>query len=468
MRLRITFLVVFLLAGLLAAGSNLAVQGTVAQPFDQLSTPAPGITCDQLVTLAETSVGLVCNGIGRNQACYGNHLVSVQFQPNSTLKFQQSGDTVDLLQIKRLSTSPLNMQSHDWGIAVIKAQANLPDSLPGQNVTFLLYGDTTVDNPSPAMNAVTISTRIGSTNCTQVPDSAVLIQSPSGSNVPMNINGADVTLGSTAYVTAELGQSFTLAIVEGTGVVTSNGVTRTVPPGAQVSIPLGGANGLTANGAPSELQPFDLPAIQLAPLKLLDRRVTIPPPYVPGQTVVTTEVPSSTEPPAPATAEATAAVGACVPRTDWPYRYVIQSGDTLYTIAAKLNMPVADLEAGDCITDPIRLVAGRSIQVPRPVATRVPPTPTLAPTSTTAALSNAYTGPNLRADTNPLPYLECTTVRWDLDNIDKVYFDGKPTVGHGSAKVCPTETKTYNLLVVAHDGTRTNYPITITVESEPS
>ncbi|MEP7290237.1 MAG: LysM peptidoglycan-binding domain-containing protein [Chloroflexota bacterium] len=453
MHSRITFLTLFLLVGLLAAGGNLA-----AEPAGQISTPAPDITCDQLVVLAETSVALVCDGLGRNQACYGNRLVSVEFQPNSGLAFQQSGDTVDLLAVRRLSTSPLNIQNRDWGIAVVKAQANLPDALPGQNVTFLLYGDTTVDNPSPSMNAVTVSTRIGSTTCTDVPDSAVLIQSPSGSQVAMNINGADVTLGSTAYITAQQGSEFTFAVVEGTGVIISDGVERTVLPGAQVRIPLGGVDGLQADGAPSELEPFDAEAIGLAPFRLLDRRVTIPEPLQPGQTAPNTDTPT---PAVNQTPETTA----CVPRTDWPYRYVIQPAETLYDIAAKLNMRVDDLQAGDCIDDPIRLIAGTSIQVPRPVATRTPTTAPVAATSTAAAtqFSNVYTGPDLRADKDTLygDGDDCTFIRWDLENIDSVYFEGSPVVGHGAQQVCPTYTTTYTLVVVAHDGTRTSFTITI-------
>src|SRR4051794_7334451 len=165
------FILALLLTTLLLIGGR-----NVAQSLAQVSTPAPNITCDQLITLAETSVGLICNGLGRNKACYGNHLISIAFQPNVNASFKQSGDVVNLLDIQRLSTSPLNMQTHDWGIAVVKSQATLPDALPGQNVTFLLYGDTTVDNPSPDMHAVTVSTRIGNTSCTKVPDSAVLIQ----------------------------------------------------------------------------------------------------------------------------------------------------------------------------------------------------------------------------------------------------------------------------------------------------
>src|ERR1041385_475841 len=117
---RIASFIMLLVAVFVVTSCNMAAQSSVAEPVEQVSTPPPDISCDQLVTLAETSVGLVCNGIGRNQACYGNRLVSVEFQPNSPLTFQKSGDTVDLLEVKKLSTSPLNLNTRDWGIAVVK------------------------------------------------------------------------------------------------------------------------------------------------------------------------------------------------------------------------------------------------------------------------------------------------------------------------------------------------------------
>jgi len=446
-----TSFIMLLVAVFLVASCNMAAQSSVAESVDQVSTPPPNITCDQLVTLAETSVGLVCNGIGRNQACYGNHLVSVEFQPNSPLTFQKSGDTVDLLQVKKLSTSPLNIQTKDWGIAVIKAQANLPDALPGQNVTFLLYGDTTVDNPSPGMNAVTVSTRIGNTTCSKVPDSAVLIQAPEGSQVAMNINGADVTLGSTAYITAELNKDMEFAIVEGQGVITAGGVTRVVQPGAQVGIPLGGTDGLHAAGAPSEPQPFDVNAISVAPFKLLDRQIVIPPPIVPGQAAPET----ATFTPAPQVVATT-----CSPRTDWTYRYTIQRGDYLSSIALRINVRTADLQAGNCIANPNQLVAGTTLRVPFPVPTNTPPPPT--PTPTQAGI----VGPDLRADKMTVAYKECTIVRWDVDNIKAVYFEGQGVSGHDSRQVCPDQTTTYTLLVLTQDGKRRTFQITITVQSQ--
>ena len=196
------WLILLLLSILLMASRNLPLSSTVSPSVEQLATAPPGLTCDQLVTLATTTVGVVCNNLGRNQACYGNKLVTVDFRPNVNASFTQSGDKVDLLSIQRLQTSALNRATNDWGIAILKAQADLPDALPGQNVTFLLFGDTSIDNPSPDMRAVTVQTRIGAVECANAPASAVMIQSPEGSQVSMNINGADVTLGSTAYITA--------------------------------------------------------------------------------------------------------------------------------------------------------------------------------------------------------------------------------------------------------------------------
>ncbi len=353
------------------------------------STATQSITCEQLVSQAEHSVGQICDGLTRNKACYGNHLINVDFQPNVSASFNKSGDIVNLLDIKSLSTSPLNTKTDDWGIAVIKAQANLPDSIPGQNVTFLIYGDTTVNNPTSSMHAVTVSTRIGSNSCTSVPESAVVIQSPSGANVAMNINGSDITLSSTAYITARQNQDFTFAIVEGQGTITSQGITRSVPPGGEVQVPLGGTDGLQASGAPSEVMPFDQQAVSLAPLKLLDRQVNVPQPIATAQVV-----PAATDTP---TAVLTAQIS--------------------------------------------------------PTST---PAPVVSPTPQTASLS---------ADANPIKAGDCTTIRWDVNGAQAVYFEGQPKQGHDSQQECPTKTTTYTLLVQTPDRKRQQYQITIIVTS---
>ncbi len=449
----IPLLALALTAIVFASGCSMAQQSAVAQPPEQISTAPPNVTCQELVTLAETSVGLVCDSLGRNQACYGNRLVSVDFDPGSSLTFQQSGDTVSLLDVRRISTAPLDLTTHDWGIAVLKAQANLPDTLPGQNVTFLLFGDTTVDNPSPDMRAVTVSTRIGDVQCADAPEAGVLIQSPEGTQITMNLNGADVVLGSTALVTTNQDTNrMTFAVVEGTGVITAFNETRIVPAGRKTGLPLGnGENGMQVSGPPSEPSPYDMTTMHNLPINLLDRKITIQDPN--GVTTTPTDAVVTG-------ATATPTSAACTPRTDWGYRYVIQVGDNLSIIALKVNARTADLQAGNCIDNPNRLIAGQSILVPRPVPTNTPLPPTATPTP-----NAQMTGPNLRADNNPIGYRDCTTIRWDVDNINSVYFEGQPVIGHNSRQVCPGETTTYTLLVILLNGAQQSYTITINVQA---
>ncbi len=122
-------------------------------------------------------------------------------------------------------------------------------------------------------------------------------------------------------------------------------------------------------------------------------------------------------------------------------------------------MRTADLQAGNCIDNPNRLIAGQSILVPHPVPTNTPRPPTLTPTS------EGPIGPNLRADNNPIGYRECTTIRWDVDNIDSVYFEGQPVIGHDSRQVCPDKTTTYTLLLILLNGSQQSYTITINVQA---
>ena len=136
----------------------------VAAPAD--SAPADqGLTCDDLVTLATTTVGLACDGIGRNQACYGNTLINVEFTENAALSFSRSGDVVDLSQIRRIATTPYDPATGSWGVAVIKAQVNVPDTVPGGKVSFLMVGDTTLDAMSLTLDPVWLSTHVSWTTC---------------------------------------------------------------------------------------------------------------------------------------------------------------------------------------------------------------------------------------------------------------------------------------------------------------
>ena len=101
-------------------------------------------------------------------------------------------------------------------------------------------------------------------------------------------------------------------------------------------------------------------------------------------------------------------------------------------------------------------VVWAGIQVPSPN-----PLPTPTP------LPSTHNSPNLRADRDHINAGECTTVRWDIDNVTAVYFiegdNSQGVDGHAARTVCPSATTTYTIRVVYADGTSVDYPILINV-----
>lgn len=113
----------------------------------QVSEAQIGGTCTALVEQALDSIGENCGGLGRNAACYGFNNVAATFNDVQPPEFfTQPADFADLLDIQTLNTAALNVDTSEWGIAVLNVQADLPDALPGQAVSFLLFGDVALEN----------------------------------------------------------------------------------------------------------------------------------------------------------------------------------------------------------------------------------------------------------------------------------------------------------------------------------
>ena len=83
---------------------------------------------------------------GRNQACYGYVSLGRRRARRPEFQLRQSGRPRQRRRPRLAASEPLNTDSETWGIALMKIQANLPDTLPGQNVTFLMFGDVQIDN----------------------------------------------------------------------------------------------------------------------------------------------------------------------------------------------------------------------------------------------------------------------------------------------------------------------------------
>ena len=103
--------------------------------------------CPALVQQALDSVGDSCTNLDRNSACYGFNRVSATFaeaQPDDI--FSAPSDRTQLTALQNIQTAPLDTPDNIWGIAVMNVQANVPGSLPGQAVVFMLLGDVQVEN----------------------------------------------------------------------------------------------------------------------------------------------------------------------------------------------------------------------------------------------------------------------------------------------------------------------------------
>jgi hypothetical protein len=118
---------------------------------------AQGI-CPTIVEQALQAIADNCDGLGRNSACYGYNLVTAEFSKAVDDDFfSQPADTAELGLLETIRTSEMSVDTSQWGIAVMNLQANIPNSIPGQSVKFVLLGDVEVESaiePDGAFQAV--------------------------------------------------------------------------------------------------------------------------------------------------------------------------------------------------------------------------------------------------------------------------------------------------------------------------
>ncbi|NWF70764.1 MAG: SH3 domain-containing protein [Chloroflexi bacterium] len=202
---------------LLFALSAIAPAGTLAQGGD----------CPPFIMQALDAVDDLCAETARNQACYGNLRLNADAQPDApAFTFEQPGDIADLSGIAALNLSPYDAANEEWGVALLRLQANLPDTLPGQNITMLLFGDTSL-SPAPPLTEVTLSVAGGgSINVRAAPSQTAAVVTTLAGGAAVTANGRtaagdwlrlaldDGTSGwAAAFLFAESAEVETLAVV---------------------------------------------------------------------------------------------------------------------------------------------------------------------------------------------------------------------------------------------------------------
>src|SRR6185503_8158310 len=102
--------------------------------------------CPALVQSAVELTRQSCSELGDNVICYGNPSLNIQPRPNVRIIFAKPGDDVTLSAVDTLDSSPFDPLTGNWGVAVIRVRANLPDAA----LTMLSIGDVSLQNTSEA------------------------------------------------------------------------------------------------------------------------------------------------------------------------------------------------------------------------------------------------------------------------------------------------------------------------------
>ena len=261
-------LVLALLRPLMAGGRASEGTGTPEAAVLEEVANLPMSACKGLVDRALSVSDSACRTIGTNQVCYGSYRVDAQLAPGVNAPFNLVGDVVPLNALTSIYASPLDVNLGQWGIAVMRLQANLPRTIPGQSVTLLVFGNTTVDNASGDMQTFYFSTGLGAVTCGQVPFDGLLLDAPEGTGVAFNANGTDFNVVGTALMDAQAFGQMVINVVSGTATIGSGSDQIQLNPGEGAQVDAGRrgwAAAAGAAGAGSQRRPADRAADELCP-----------------------------------------------------------------------------------------------------------------------------------------------------------------------------------------------------------
>jgi len=228
------------------------------------SSPENQAACKELIERALEASGNSCSKLGSNQVCYGNNTIKAELKPGDSQPFSSRGDTVGVADLKSLAASPLSLDGNDWGIAVFRVTANLPRSLPGEAITMVVFGNTTMDNPSGDLQTFYFSSTLGQIDCDQVPFDGLTISMPDGAGIRFSVNGTEILLMGDASLKATTNGTMDVSVFKGASVVTANGQSKTVSAGQKTSLDLGGPDGNTAVSPPSAPRPLSPDELSVA------------------------------------------------------------------------------------------------------------------------------------------------------------------------------------------------------------
>ena len=450
--------------------------------------------CLSIVTEALERAAQDCTLTERNEVCYGYiNVLALPSADADTFDFDEQGDIAPFEQIGVMELSPFNETTAEWGVVIARVQAQLPDTLPGQNVTIVFFGGVSLQNEGvddAGVQAFRFETGIGEARCLGLPPDGIIIDTPDDASVlTFGINGVEVTLGSTAFL-----QTFSpdgsdesllrIGMLEGLGFITADGQTTRIADGEETTIPLD-AN-LEANGAPSPASEFDTSelGVMIAFVENLEFSDSADTPETePVPCTVSTDTAFSAGlrvgPGENRTQRAWLQPNQAVTVTgvsddgEWWQLDKFEAFPSGANSVVELWVHVNDVTAtGDC--DNVGEASAPPIIAP-PQSPSVSPTPSDDTDEPIVIITEDAPEPIIQIWTTDVEgsssRIACTNINWHIEYVSAMYLVGaspqpEPLSGiTGSYQVCPRVTTTYYIRVVYTDGSQEDFPVVVRRES---
>lgn len=112
-------------------------------------TTAQSDDCAAIVQETISDLHASCSNIAGNSVCFGRATSVEALDASNTAPFAQAGDTLSLSNVQQVSTARLVTEGDQWGLAELTVHANVPLSVSGQGLRYILLGDVNLENTVP-------------------------------------------------------------------------------------------------------------------------------------------------------------------------------------------------------------------------------------------------------------------------------------------------------------------------------
>jgi uncharacterized protein YgiM (DUF1202 family) len=246
---------------LISTGNGASVTGTMLVFGDVTMSDAGQVSSGG----AQNATVIAQRGMNVRRTPANDGVVVWQLQPGEQV--MATGITVDRVWIRIII--PNEFQGTGWVYAPyleveggVESLAYVTADSPQPNLTAPEFG---------AMQSIELLSGLAKADCgSDIPDSGILLQSPSGfsDGMRLKVNGVEIQLNGTAFLTAQAGGTLAVNVLEGQATAI-NGSSVNATAGNRISIPLD--SNLSATGTPTT-GTFDSVLFDKLPTRLLPRQ----------------------------------------------------------------------------------------------------------------------------------------------------------------------------------------------------